>query len=181
MSISLNLFEIEIITFKNDELSDQIQVGAKFSNNLTLEDQGIIRFITQVGEVSIINLLSDGFPLEYNDIRKTLIEVINKRRKVNNYKGSWIGINDTVRYFADLSPQGYAWYWEYMRILDPVLMNKCELINRKTITPENVNISFAHWLSLSKKKRCAFMEYFLDNPVDGRDSFLQHIYEINDI
>jgi hypothetical protein len=181
MSEDKRLFEVEIFKYKTFISPNSIQYGAKFKNDLLPEDYGIQRFISKVGEVAILYLLRDGFPEGYNSIREVLSKQIVKRKKVNNFTGSWIGINDAVRYFADLSPQGYIWHWEYMRQLDPIFINNSyyEIITRDVHIAKNVNITFSRWLALTEDKKEVYMSYFLDNAIDGREEIPQYIYDFN--
>lgn len=164
MQESLRLFEIEIFEIVPENKSEAKQTIARFSNELTPDDYGIQRFITNIGEVSVMHLLQNGFSSGYTDIRRTLNEVLKQRKDNNNFHGSWIGINDAVRYFADLSPQNNVWHWEYISNKQPL-----KLINPKVEVPENTEITFNNWLLLTDEGKYEYMHKYLDNPISGKE------------
>jgi hypothetical protein len=171
MNESLRLFEIKIFDVIGDNNSVQKKTIARFLNELTPEDFGKQRFITQVGEVSVMNLIENGFSLGYKDIENVLIKTLNQRISNKNYKGSWIGINDAIRYFADLSPQGYIWHWEYILTKD-LLKPKEEIVK----VPENTEITFNNWLSLTEQNKNKYMQAYLDNPISGKEWIFSHFF-----
>lgn len=176
MKDNLRLFEIELMLFHIIDSPEQVKSGAKFKNKLTQEDYGIQRFITESGEVSVMNLIENGFPEGYADVRRILELVSKIRKKDKNHNGSWIGINDAIRYFADLSPQRRIWYWEYMRILDPVLMNEADVVRQEVITSKNEEVTFNNWLSLSETKKRDYMHEFLNNPIGGKEQITTYVF-----
>lgn len=171
----IDINEIEkLIYIKNN----QQYCCSAFVNNLTPDHYGIQRFITEDGDICILYLLRDGIPEGYKDVEQIYLEVMKKRKQIKKFEGSWVGINDAIRYFADTTPKGSFWYWGRMDIYSEVLRNNYPLMGKEIFTANSISMSFDNWFKLSSNKKIEAINYLLDNPVRGRSAIQQSIYEI---
>lgn len=133
-------------------------------------DYGIKYFLTESGEVSVVNMIDNGTPEVWNDIEKfRKLE----QQKHNTYTP--IDFNDVIRYFADLSRDGKVWYLEVMHRPKECLKNVSndhnviEVLSQREIDSVSQLITYNKWGGLSDGEKEREMAALFRDPVKCSD------------
>ncbi|RRB02836.1 hypothetical protein [Larkinella rosea] len=166
-------FRIEI--FKMLCLSNnQYFPKASFKDTHIGDGYGEKRFITELGEVAyVIFFENDGIPIPMQNISSYVSIVLKKQTNP-----TWVGFNEAIRYFADLSMQGKVWYMDAMYYHEKCYVKDrsidTRIIDRHEITVINQPITYHKWLSLSHEEKIKYMSYLFNNPISVNYPILNH-------
>ncbi|MCU0435634.1 MAG: hypothetical protein MUC87_19395 [Bacteroidia bacterium] len=169
------MVQVKIVQVKTI-LSKQDAQLVHFVHEIPDYGYGIKRFVTQSGEVAIVNFNLSGIPEVMLDIANYFDQCKSKL----NIK-SPASIDDAWRFFADKSASGLIWYMEYIRYTESTKEEikelKATVLNSNIIDVDIQPITYNIWASLTKDTKERLMASFVKNPIGYSEPLTQHFSE----
>lgn len=134
-------------------------------------EYGIKYFITEDGEVAVVNLL-DGIPPVWEDIKKHYTEELSKWPSYLD-----LTINDVWRFCADRSINGKVWYLDQVKPSSDCFQTDqsspsprlIEVLEESSIFAAPQPITFNNWEALSSEEKRDRIQDFFRNPIRATD------------
>jgi hypothetical protein len=168
--------KIQILHFITNQTQTTFQI-AQFDEEIFDQGYGLKRFITEIGEVAIINFNSDGISQEMEEIN-----MLYEKMKTEIAVFIPITINDVWRYFADKSASGLIWYLGAMYYTN-VAVEEQTNSNYRVISKYKIDVlpqivTYKKWSSLTEIKKEELMRKFLSKPVNCFSPISLHFSEL---
>jgi hypothetical protein len=174
--MSSNMVKVKILHVGINK-TNQIDQLAQFVDEVPNLGYGFKRYITQIGEVAILDFNKNGI----SDVMQE-ISFYFKNYNSNNNSLLSIDIDDVWRFFADKSSSGLIWHLDSYRYSittkEEIKKLNASIVSEIILQVEEQAITFNCWKSLTNEEKEKMIILFTQSPIKSTEPILNHFSQL---